>query len=111
VEPTPGFFEEDDFEEVGRPEGPPGAGWDDLSGPGSEAVADVEPPMGEPWTPPVPIPEQEMEPMPSEPEAEPRVPEAEDEPPYEEDVPSPGIPPADGGPPAEPRFGRRARRR
>jgi len=128
MEPTPSPFEEDDLEEIGRPEGPLEERHVDPFGfgPGDEAVETEVPPAAEPWSDgeeevapePEPEPESELEPEP-EPEADREAgtpseeevvrsyDEREAEEQDEEPAPGPLEPEATPGP----RFGRRRGRK
>ncbi len=108
LEPRPSVYDEDDLEEVGRPEGP------------------LEERRIDPFAMSVSAPE----PAPAEPEGDERAPAASwdaasaapapedtgrDEPEgaseFSEEAPEPGVPASESGPPGEPRFGRRRGRR
>ncbi len=115
LEPAPSVYDEDDLEEVGRPEGPIEERRIDLFG--MEAPA-PEPALAEPPAAEPPAVEAAPQAASREPEAAPSEPgpaEAGEEPEAtqeaEEEGPEPGVTPAESGPPGEPRYGRRRGRR
>ena len=115
VEPPPRAFEEDDLEEIGRPEGPLDERHVDPFGIGSpDEPAPVTGAAEEPWREEVPA----WEPLDTA-EVEPEDPEPESQsdmgspPPAgaDEDAPGPGLTPAGSAPAPQPSFGRRRARR
>ena len=125
VEPPPSVYEEDDIEEIGRPEGPLDERHIDPFGIGDSAAPvprrDAPGSVDEPWREAEPAPSWEpadvgegepaMDHSDDEPEAEPVVEpwvEARSEDSAQEhDVPTPGAAPVEVRPAAEPRYGRR----
>ncbi len=120
MEPPLSVYEEDDIEEIGRPEGPLDERHIDPFGIGAaeEPVLAVESPdlVDEPWIEVDPAPswepsdvrqeESATDRFEGEPGAEPQAEEG-----AEEDAPGPGATPSKPGPVAEPRYGRRRARR
>jgi hypothetical protein len=129
VEPPPSVYEEDDIEEIGRPEGPLDERHIDPFGIGDPAAPvperDALGSADEPWREAEPAPSWEpadvreaepgMDHSDDEPEAEPAVepwvaPRSED-PAQEDDAPTPDAARVEVWPAAEARYGRRRARR
>ena len=120
VEPPLSVYEEDDIEEIGRPEGPLEERHIDPFGIGAagEPVVAGESPefVDEPWIEEDPAPSWEPadvrqeEPATDRFEDEPGA-EPQDEAVAEDEAPGPALTPSEGGPAAEPRYGRRRARR
>ena len=115
VEPSPRAYEEDDIEEIGRPEGPLDERHVDPFGIGAADDTTPEPVVaGDPWREedaawePFDTGNAEPEPLEPEPRSETEsTPHAG----VEEDAPGPGMTPAEAGPVPRPSFGRRRARR
>jgi hypothetical protein len=124
VEPAPSVYEEDDLEEIGRPEGPlderhvdpfgiaaaeePGPA-DDVPGDAGQSWSAVDPEPA--WEPSGALPEESAtNRFEDEPGVGPWV-EPQTEEGAEEELPGPGARSSEGGPAAEPRYGRRRTRR
>jgi hypothetical protein len=112
VEPPPRAHEEDDIEEVGRPEGPLEERRIDPFGIGPVEELAPEPTAAEePWYEPTSEVEPESPAAWPEPEQDLSSGEAGEDPETAEDTPAPGAPDVEGGPPGEPRYGRRRGRK